>query len=89
MQSQKSKKGPERRCVGCGAIKPKSELIRITKQSDGTISLDRTGKNPGRGAYLCANADCIATAKKAHRFERSFRCRVPVEIYEEIANECK
>ena len=52
-----------RRCVGCGRIAPKSELVRmaVTDQrsaSEGRADsrravLDRTGTMPGRGAYLC------------------------------------
>ena len=58
------KKIPLRTCVGCKEVKPKKELIRVVKQSDGKIMLDFTGKANGRGAYLCPNADCLAQAIK-------------------------
>ena len=47
------KKTPMRRCVGCMEMKEKSSLVRVVKNKEGEISLDLTGKMPGRGAYLC------------------------------------
>ena len=44
------KKIPLRRCNGCGESKPKKELVRVVRAGDGTVSLDLTGKKPGRGA---------------------------------------
>ena len=53
------KKVPLRKCIGCGEMKPKRELTRIVRSPDGVISLDPVGKAPGRGAYLCANTECL------------------------------
>lgn len=80
----KNKKIPLRLCIGCGEMRPKRELIRILKAPDDTISLDFTGKKSGRGAYLCKNTQCLALARKGHRLERSFSCRVSDEVYEEM-----
>ncbi len=56
---------PRRRCVGCGRIAPKSELLRIAVARDGSpperaglhhtrrAVIDFAGTLPGRGAYLC------------------------------------
>ncbi len=52
----KPKKTPMRMCVGCREMKPKTELIRVVRSPEGAVSLDPTGKKPGRGAYLCRNA---------------------------------
>ena len=51
----KAKKIPQRMYVGCMQMKEKSALLRIVKQSDGTVSLDPTGNKNGRGAYMCKN----------------------------------
>ena len=41
---------PERKCVGCGEKKPKSELIRIVRLAESKdIEIDKTGKKAGRG----------------------------------------
>lgn len=60
----KTKKIPLRMCLGCNEMKPKRDLIRIVKSSEGEVSLDFTGKKSGRGAYICRNADCFRKAKK-------------------------
>lgn len=98
----RQKKVPLRKCTGCGEMKEKKELIRIVKAPDavgadgellqtGEISVDLTGKKPGRGAYICRSSACLASAKKARRLERAFSCRISEEIYsrlgEEIADE--
>ena len=77
----KPAKVPMRQCVGCGEMKPKSALVRVVKTSEGEISLDRTGKKNGRGAYICDSAACLAKAQKARRFERAFSQAVPSEVY--------
>lgn len=76
------KKIPMRQCIGCGEMKPKRELIRVVKPKEGEISLDLTGRLPGRGAYLCRNAECLRMAQKSRRLERSFSCKVEPEVYE-------
>ena len=43
------KKIPMRMCTGCGEMKPKRELVRVVKSPEGEVSLDLTGKKPGRG----------------------------------------
>ncbi len=59
-------KKPMRICVCCGAKKPKGEMLRIlvsgrnTEVNDSTI--DETGKQHGRGAYICKNNNCIEEA---------------------------
>ncbi len=76
-----------RQCVGCGEMKPKNELVRVVKTSLGDISLDRTGKKNGRGAYICDSAACLSKAQKARRFERAFSSAVPSEVYETLEKE--
>ncbi|MBO4251543.1 MAG: YlxR family protein [Clostridia bacterium] len=80
------KKVPMRTCIACRACKPKKELIRIVR-SDEDISLDRTGKKNGRGAYICDDANCIAKLKKGKLLNRAFSCSVSDEIYDKIAEE--
>ena len=58
------KKIPQRQCVGCNQMKNKKELIRILKTQDEQIIIDTTGKKNGRGAYICANEDCLSKAFK-------------------------
>ena len=78
------RKIPLRRCTGCNEQKPKKELVRVVKSPEGEVSLDLTGKKPGRGAYICPNPACLAKARKAKRLERSFNCAVPDEVYDQL-----
>ena len=58
---------PERTCMGCNGKKPKKELIRIVKNKEGEINIDRTGKMQGRGAYICDNIECLEKLIKTKR----------------------
>lgn len=78
------KKIPMRMCLGCNEMKPKRELIRVVHQKDGTILLDATGKQQGRGAYICPKLECLKAARKAHRLEKAFACRISEEIYDAL-----
>ena len=75
---------PMRTCIGCNQIKLKKELIRIVKNKQDEISIDRTGKANGRGAYICDNAECLEKAIKSKRLERNFETQINPEIYDEL-----
>lgn len=75
------KKIPMRRCLGCMESKSKKELIRIVKNKDGEISLDKTGKKQGRGAYICGNEECLEKAIKSKRIDKEFETEIEEEIY--------
>ena len=81
------KKIPMRMCTGCGEMKPKKELVRVVKSPEGEVSLDLTGKKPGRGAYVCRSAECLKAARKARRLERAFSCRIPDTVYDRMGEE--
>lgn len=78
------KKIPMRICLGCNEMKPKRELIRVVHQKDGTILLDTTGKQQGRGAYICQKLECLKAARKARRLEKAFSCKISEEIYDAL-----
>lgn len=80
---------PLRKCTGCNEMKPKKELVRVVKSPEGEISLDLTGKKPGRGAYVCRCADCLVKARKAKRIEKAFSCAIPDEVFERMEEELK
>jgi uncharacterized protein len=78
------KKLPMRMCTGCGTMKLKKELIRVVRSAEGEISIDKTGKKPGRGAYICNDPECLKKAKKAKRLERAFNCAIDDAIYAQL-----
>ncbi len=87
----KVKKIPMRMCNGCMEMKPKKELIRIVKNSEGELSVDLTGKRPGRGAYICKDSQCLEKAIKSKRLNKNLEISISEDIYnrlkEEISNE--
>ncbi len=81
------KKIPMRMCTGCREMKPKRELIRIVKSSEGEIKLDATGKLNGRGAYICKCRECFVKAHKSDALSHAFGSKVPSAIYELLETE--
>ena len=75
------KKIPMRKCIGCNEMKDKKSLVRIVRNNEGVINIDTVGKMPGRGAYICKCTDCFDAAVKAKRLERSFKTKLPDDIY--------
>ena len=76
-----------RMCVGCREMKEKRELLRVVRGPEGTISLDRKGKAPGRGAYICKSEACLAKAVKQKQLERALEARIDEEVYQRLAEE--
>jgi len=76
----KTRKTPERMCVGCREMKDKKDLIRVVRAPDGAVSLDETGKKNGRGAYVCRKGDCLKKALKARQIERQLHVTLTAEV---------
>ena len=81
------KKIPMRQCVGCREMKAKKELVRVVRSPEGEISLDFRGKAPGRGAYLCPNAECLKKAIRSKALDRSLETQIPQQVYERLEKE--
>ena len=73
-----------RMCIVCRGQSDKKTLLRIVKNKDGEIFVDKTGKANGRGAYVCKNRECFEKLKKTKALNRAFKCNVKDEIYERI-----
>lgn len=81
------KKIPMRKCVGCGEMKPKKDLMRILKTETGEFLVDADGKKNGRGAYICRSVECLRKAVKSKGLERSFKQQIPEEVYDRLEKE--
>ena len=75
---------PQRTCIGCNVKKDKRDFIRIEKDSNDNISIDKTGKANGRGAYICDNIECLEKAIKNKKIEKSFKMNIDNEVYESL-----
>lgn len=80
----KTKKIPQRKCVGCNEMKDKKSLLRIVRSPEGEISLDLTGKKNGRGAYVCPDKACITKAVKEKLLERALEKSISDEVYNKL-----
>lgn len=80
----KTKKIPQRKCVGCNEMKDKKSLLRIVRSPEGEISLDLTGKKNGRGAYVCPDKECITKAVKEKRLERALEKAISDDVYKKL-----
>ena len=78
------KKIPLRRCLVCYESKPKKELCRVVRKTDGEICIDKTGKINGRGAYICYNIECLEKAIKGKKLEKEFSTVISEEIYSNL-----
>ncbi|MBC9786043.1 YlxR family protein [Heliobacterium chlorum] len=78
------KKIPQRMCVGCGEMRDKKALIRVVRTPEGEIRLDPTGKKSGRGAYVCANTECLTKSIKGKRLEKALRHSIDPELLDTL-----
>lgn len=80
----KTRKIPQRMCVGCREMKNKRELIRIVRTPEGTVVMDPTGKKAGRGTYICPTVDCFDEAVKGKRLQKALEQNIPSEVLEMV-----
>ena len=80
----KQRKIPMRMCVGCREMKEKKSLLRVVRLADGGAAIDRTGKAPGRGAYVCPSGECLKKAIKSKALERALETKIDEGVFEEL-----
>lgn len=78
------KRLPQRTCMACNQKKDKNQLIRIVRNKENQIVVDKTGKQEGRGAYICNNIECLEKVIKTKRLEKVLECEISNEIYESL-----
>ena len=81
------KKIPMRQCMGCRERREKRQMIRVVRCTDGTVSLDFSGKLNGRGAYICPNLECLKKAQKSKALDRSLEVTIPEDVYDRLLKE--
>ena len=72
---------PQRSCVACRTVRDKKDLVRLVRTPEGEIAIDPSGKQSGRGAYLCPTSDCLRVAQKRKSLDRSFKAPIPAETW--------
>lgn len=78
---------PERRCLGCGQVRPQKELLRVASVGGSTPVVDVAQRAPGRGAYVCYNDTCLQRARQRRAFERALKLREGAghHVWDELA----
>lgn len=71
--------------MACRTARPKAELVRVVRAPDGSVTLDTTGRLPGRGAYLCHDASCLDVAGRRRALEHALRTAMPAGLADLIA----
>jgi len=77
----KQRKVPTRTCTGCATSSDKRAFVRFVRTPEGHVEVDPTGKANGRGAYLCADADCFERARKRRRLDSALRVTLREDDY--------
>lgn len=70
---------PMRTCIACRNKRPKRDLIRVVRTPEARIEVDPRGKRSGRGAYLCADGQCLEGALVPGKLGRALKCRVTAD----------
>ncbi|KRL64027.1 NusA antitermination factor [Lactobacillus psittaci DSM 15354] len=65
-------------------MQPKKDLVRIVVNKEKEVSVDPTGKMPGRGAYVSLEPEKIAAAQKSGILERSLGAKIEASFYDEL-----
>jgi predicted RNA-binding protein YlxR (DUF448 family) len=81
------KKIPMRMCIACREMRAKKELMRVVKTPEGILVFDATGKQNGRGAYLCRSSACLERAIKTRALERALEAPLNDFLKEALAAE--
>ena len=78
---------PQRQCMGCRERKDKRAMLRVVRGTDGSVSLDFSGKLNGRGAYVCPDPECLKKAQRSRALERCLETPIPQEVYDRMVKE--
>jgi hypothetical protein len=76
--------GPLRRCIVTGESLPVERMIRFVIGPDGSVVPDLEAKLPGRGMWLSARREVVATALAKNAFARA--ARRPVTVAADLAD---
>lgn len=85
----RTRKIPQRTCIGCGEVKNKKELIRIVRTPEREVLVDLTGKKSGRGTYICPDQECLEKAFKGNKLAYKLDTEILADDKERLSEELK
>ena len=80
----KQKKIPQRKCIVCGNLYDKNDLLRVVNNKEVGVVIDESGKLNGRGAYICKNKECLSSVRNSNKLNRAFKQKIDDKLYEEL-----
>lgn len=83
---KRQKHVPLRTCVACRESRAKRDLVRVIRTDEKRITIDLTGKQKGRGAYLCRQQSCWEKAIQRKALQRALRVDLHPEDIAELRN---
>ena len=66
-------------CVACRQKDAKRGYVRLVRTPEQRVVVDPTGKQNGRGAYLCRRRACWARALDGHALEQALKVEIDDE----------
>lgn len=84
--AENKKHVPMRRCIGCNASFPQSQIKRIFIR-DEKLMIDEERAEHGRGVYICKSEECFEKALKKKSLERSFKRAISQEMKDSLKRE--
>lgn len=78
------KKIPLRTCVACRTNKEKNKLVRIVRLTDGNAVIDLSGRQNGRGAYICLEEQCLKKCIKSKVLEKQLEIHIEDQLYKQL-----
>ena len=64
---------PQRTCIACRQAKDKRDLVRLVRTPEGNLAIDETGRQNGRGAYLCRDRTCWEAALRGTQIAKALK----------------
>ena len=76
MPKRHPEREPQRSCAVCRRVAHKRAMTRVVRGPDGAVSVDRTGRANGRGAYVCDDPACHEPLRLADGIRRALGVHV-------------
>lgn len=73
------RRAPERTCIVTRVAQAPDAMIRFVRGPDGHVVPDLRARLPGRGAWVSARRDAVATAVRKNLFSRAFKGPAPAD----------
>ncbi|WP_261809292.1 RNase P modulator RnpM [Levilactobacillus humaensis] len=80
----KQRKVPLRKDIVTGEMAPKKQLVRVVRNQEQEVSIDPTGKQSGRGAYIALDVAVAKRAKAERTFDHVFDVKIGDQFYDDL-----